>query len=81
MRNIFNDEKPDCGNSRQYHFNPILHIHTVHCKQKFGGFPSPAGMSLTKLSLAGNNKLIPRPRKVWSKHIQESRNFFLQCMK
>jgi len=35
-------------------------------------------MSLTKLSLAGNNLPNSRPRKVWSKQIQESR-FFLQC--
>jgi hypothetical protein len=28
---------------------------SVHCKKRFVIFPSPAGMSLTKLSLAGNN--------------------------
>jgi len=33
-------------------------------------------MSLTKLSLAGNNVPNPSPRKVWSKIIQESRNIF-----
>jgi hypothetical protein len=27
----------------------------LHCKKRFAIFPSPAGMSLTKLSLAGNN--------------------------
>jgi hypothetical protein len=27
--------------------------------KKVKGFPSPAGMSLTKLSLAGNNLIIP----------------------
>jgi len=31
---------------------------------------------LTTLSLAGNNLLSPSPRKVWSKQIQESCNFF-----
>jgi hypothetical protein len=31
----------------------------VHCKKRFAIFPSPAGMSLTKLSLAGNNLNIP----------------------
>ncbi len=27
----------------------------VHCEKRFPIFPSPAGMSLTKLSLDGNN--------------------------
>jgi hypothetical protein len=27
----------------------------VHCQKRFAVFPSPAGMSLIKLSLAGNN--------------------------
>jgi hypothetical protein len=27
----------------------------LHCKKRLAVFPSPAGMSLTKLSLAGNN--------------------------
>ncbi len=31
-----------------------------HCKKRLAVFPSPAGMSLTKLSLAGNYKIIPR---------------------
>jgi hypothetical protein len=29
-----------------------------HCKKSFSIFPSPAGMSLTKLSLGGNNDVI-----------------------
>jgi hypothetical protein len=29
--------------------------HTAHCKKMLAIFASPAGMSLTKLSLAGNN--------------------------
>jgi hypothetical protein len=32
---------------------------TLHCIKKLSFFPSPAGMSLTKLSLAGNNLIIP----------------------
>jgi hypothetical protein len=28
-------------------------------KKRFAIFPSPAGMSITKLSLAGNNLIIP----------------------
>jgi hypothetical protein len=31
----------------------------LHCKKRFMTFPSPAGMSLTKLSLAGNNLILP----------------------
>jgi hypothetical protein len=30
-----------------------------HCKKGLTVFPSPAGMSLTKLSLAGNILIIP----------------------
>jgi hypothetical protein len=32
---------------------------TIHCKKRLPFFPSPAGMSLTKLSLARNNLIIP----------------------
>ncbi len=31
----------------------------LHCKKRLAVFPSPAGMSLTKLSLARNNRIIP----------------------
>ncbi len=31
----------------------------IHCKKRLLYFPSPAGMSLTKLSLAGNNLITP----------------------
>jgi hypothetical protein len=31
---------------------------TVHCKKSLAIFPSPAGLSLTKLSLTGNNLII-----------------------
>ncbi len=30
-----------------------------HCKKELAIFPSPAGMSLTKLSLGGKNYIIP----------------------
>ncbi len=33
----------------------------VHCKKRLAIFPSPAGMSLTKLSLPGNNKIVNLP--------------------
>ncbi len=32
----------------------------LHCKKRLAIFPSPSGMSLTKLSLAGNNLVISR---------------------
>jgi hypothetical protein len=35
----------------------ILNFH--HCKKRLSNFPSPAGMSITKLSLARNNLVIP----------------------
>ncbi len=31
----------------------------IHCKKRLAIFPSPTGMSRTKLSLAGNNLIIP----------------------
>jgi hypothetical protein len=31
----------------------------LHCKKRLASFPSPAGKSLTKLSLDGNNLIIP----------------------
>ena len=35
----------------------------LHCKKRLAIFPSSAGMSLSKLSLAGNNLIIPVQRK------------------
>jgi hypothetical protein len=32
----------------------------VHCKKRLAVFPSPAGMSPTKLSVAGIVKIVPR---------------------
>jgi hypothetical protein len=32
---------------------------SIHCKKTFAIFPSPAGMSLIKLSLDGNYLIIP----------------------
>jgi hypothetical protein len=31
----------------------------IHCKKRFAVFPSPDGMSLTKLPLGGNKLIIP----------------------
>ncbi len=38
----------------------------LHCKKELAVFPSPAGMSLIKLFLGGNNLVISRPERVWS---------------
>jgi hypothetical protein len=37
----------------------IFNATSIHCKKRFVIFPSPAGMSLTKLSLDGKNLIIP----------------------
>jgi hypothetical protein len=37
--------------------------HNIHRKKRFATFPSPAGMSHTKLSLGGYNLIIPA--QVW----------------
>ncbi len=37
---------------------------TVHCKKELAIFPSPAGMSLTKLSLGGKKLNYSRPGRV-----------------
>jgi hypothetical protein len=38
----------------------------ILCKNRLAFFTSPAGMSLTKLSLAGNNSIFPGQGKVVS---------------
>jgi hypothetical protein len=38
----------------------ILLALSLHCKKRLALFLSPAGMSLTKLSLAGNNLKVPK---------------------
>ncbi len=45
------------GRWRPVHF--VQDIEAIHCKKRLAVFPSPAGMSLTKLSLAGDNLIIP----------------------
>ncbi len=37
-----------------------------HCKKELAIFPSPAGLSLTKLSLGGKKLNYSRPGRVWS---------------
>jgi hypothetical protein len=42
---------------RSSNANPLPSVRT-HCKKRFAVFPFPDLMSLTKLSLAGNNSII-----------------------
>jgi hypothetical protein len=47
------------GTREYFSFWPKLSSpHRLHCKKSFSIFPSPAGMSLTKLFLGGNNDVI-----------------------
>jgi hypothetical protein len=53
-----------------------------HCKKRLGVFLSPAGMSLTKLSLARNNKIVPARESLvidFPAGDRKIANFFLQC--
>ncbi len=62
----------------------ILSGKHVHCKKILATFPFPAGMSLTKLSLAWNDLIIPgqvesgKWHPAWNGKIV---NLFLQCRK
>jgi hypothetical protein len=40
-------------------FNGSLPHPSIHCKKRLSFIPFPAGISLSKLSLAGNNLIIP----------------------
>ncbi len=54
----------------------------LHCKKKVSGFPSPAGVSLTKLFLAGSNWIIPSKGEFCKWHPgwgRKTANLFLQC--
>ncbi len=54
----------------------------LHCKKRLAVFSSPAGMSLTKLSLAKNILIIPAQGGFGKGHPdwgQENRKLFLQC--
>ncbi len=45
---------------------PTWFLSPIHCKKELAIFPSPAGMSLTKLSLGGKKLNYSRPGRVWS---------------
>ncbi len=54
----------------------------IHCKKKVSLFPSPAGMSMTKLSLGRNNQIIPVQGEFDQWHPswgREKGKPFLQC--
>ncbi len=60
----------------------------IHRKKRFTSFPSPAGMSLTKLPLGRNNSVMtslfpPRESLVVTSRLGtgNSRTFFLRCMR
>jgi hypothetical protein len=62
-----------------------IHI-TIHRKKRFTSFPSPAGMSLTKLPLGRNNSVMTSlfpPRESWVVTSRlgtgNLRTFFLRC--
>jgi hypothetical protein len=40
-------------------------FYSIHGKKELAVFPSPAGMSLIKLFLGGNNLVFSRPERVW----------------
>jgi hypothetical protein len=40
----------------------------LHCKKRLTIFPSPAGMSQTKPSLAGNNYIVAPSKDIWMKN-------------
>ncbi len=56
----------------------------THCKEELAIFPSPAGMSLTKLSLGGKKTKLFPPRKSLISDIPagdgKTAKSFLQCM-
>jgi hypothetical protein len=63
------------------HFTDLLGI-ILHCKKMLVIFPSPAGMSLTKLSLAKNIHILPaRESLVSDIPAGDGKivNLFLQC--
>jgi hypothetical protein len=54
----------------------------IHCKKRLAIFPSPAGVSLTKLPLGGNNLIIPAKESLVSDILAGAENFanlFLRC--
>ncbi len=44
---------------KKQHSCTFIKVQLIHCKKEFVVFPSPAGMSLIKLFLGGNNLIFP----------------------
>jgi hypothetical protein len=53
----------------------LLYVYRLHCKKKVSDFASPAGMSLTKLTLAARESLVGGIPAGDGKIV----NLFLQC--
>ncbi len=69
------------NNDNIMHFTDLFGI-VLHCKKRSVIFPSPAGMSLTKFSLAGNIHILPDRESLVSDIPAGDRkivNLFLQC--
>ncbi len=56
----------------------VCYLYDLHCKKRLANFQSPAGMSLTKLSVAGNN-LPGRVLLVTTAGDGKIANLLLQC--
>ena len=59
--------------------NVVIKKCLVHCKIRLVTFPSPVGLSLTKLSLGGNNLNIFAQSDIWI-GTGMSLTSFLQCI-
>ncbi len=55
-----------CASKRRHYTPKKYPLSKVHCKKELAIFLSPAGMSLTKLSLGGGKLNYSRPGRVWS---------------
>jgi hypothetical protein len=52
--------RPSISSDKNTDENQEIRIYShMHCKKRLAIFPSPAGMSLIKLQLAGKNLIIP----------------------
>ncbi len=60
-RNLKSESSQDYAQKHQRNYTLVnsASVQCIHCKKRVTIFPSPDGMSLTKLSLAGNNLNIP----------------------
>ncbi len=59
-------QKRFVGQEENVQYSASRQYQVLHCKKELAVFPSPAGMSLIKLFLGGNNLVFSRPERVWS---------------